>query len=69
MKKERETSMVQLEEQLKEYRGKEDASKVEIENLKVEITEKSAMQARLKELEEQCQATEAHLKEQVGHWC
>ncbi|XP_021730016.1 putative leucine-rich repeat-containing protein DDB_G0290503 isoform X2 [Chenopodium quinoa] len=63
--KEHQAVVVQLEEQLKEYRGKEDASKAEIDNLKVEITEKSALQARLKELEEQYQATEAQLKEEV----
>uniref|UniRef100_A0A803ND05 Uncharacterized protein n=1 Tax=Chenopodium quinoa TaxID=63459 RepID=A0A803ND05_CHEQI len=65
--KEHQAVVVQLEEQLKEYRGKEDASKAEIDNLKVEITEKSALQARLKELEEQYQATEAQLKEELEH--
>lgn len=39
--------------------------KSELENLKVEITEKSALQTRLKELEEQFQTTEAQLKGEV----
>lgn len=34
--------------------------------MKVEISEKSALQSRLKELEEQYRATEARLKEEVG---
>jgi len=42
--------------------------KSELENLKLEITEKSSLQARLKELEEQYQTTEAQLKEEVRCW-
>ncbi|KAK3444654.1 hypothetical protein EUGRSUZ_A00904 [Eucalyptus grandis] len=51
-KKELESLMFQLEERAKEKQTSEDTLQCEIENLKAEILEKSALQTRLKELEE-----------------
>ncbi|KAJ8759706.1 hypothetical protein K2173_009807 [Erythroxylum novogranatense] len=55
-KKELQSVIVQLKEQLKEQKANEDALKVEIESLKAQIDEKSTLQARLKELQEQMEA-------------
>ncbi|GAB4847800.1 hypothetical protein Ancab_026863 [Ancistrocladus abbreviatus] len=57
--------IVQLEGQLKEFKSSEEALKAELENLRVESTQKSALQVRLNELEEQFLTAEAQLKEEV----
>ncbi|KAH7533609.1 hypothetical protein FEM48_Zijuj04G0149900 [Ziziphus jujuba var. spinosa] len=64
-KNELQSVILQLEGQLKENKSNEVALKSENENLKVEIAEKSLLQTRLKELEEQLVKTEARLKEEV----
>lgn len=64
-KKELQSVIIQLEEELKGLKGNEDAFKSEIESLKAEIAEKSALQTSLEELEKQLTATEARLKEEV----
>lgn len=66
-KNELQSVIMQLEGQLKENKANEDAIKSEIESLKVEIAEKSLLQTRLKELEEQLVKTEARLKEEVNY--
>lgn len=66
-KKELESVILQLEQQLKEQNTKEDALRSDIENLKAEIAEKPVLQTRLKELEEQLLKNENQLKEEVFH--
>ena len=66
-KKELESVILQLEQQLKEQNAKEDALRSDIENLKAEIAEKPVLQTRLKELEEQLVKNENQLKEEVFH--
>lgn len=66
-KKELESVILQLEQQLKEQNAKEDALRSDIENLKAEIAEKPVLQTRLKELEEQLLKNENQLKEEVFH--
>ena len=66
-KKELESVILQLEQQLKEQTAKEDALRSNIENLKAEIAEKPVLQTRLKELEEQLVKNENQLKEEVFH--
>lgn len=66
-KKELESVILQLEQQLKEQNAKEDALRSNIENLKAEIAEKPVLQTRLKELEEQLVKNENQLKEEVFH--
>jgi uncharacterized small protein (DUF1192 family) len=64
-KKELQTVILQLEEQLKEQNAKQDALRSEIEKLKAELTEKTVMQTRLTELEEQLVKSEDRLKQEV----
>jgi chromosome segregation ATPase len=64
-KKELQSVILQLEQQLKEQIAKEDAFRSEIENLKAENADKPVLQTRLKELEEQLVKTEDQLKEEV----
>lgn len=64
-KKELQTVILQLEEQLKEQNAREDALRSEIENQKAEIAEKLLLQTRLKELEEQLIKSEDRLKQEV----
>jgi chromosome segregation ATPase len=64
-KKELQSVILQLEQQLKEQIAKEDALRSEIENLKAENADKPVLQTRLKELEEQLVKTEDQLKEEV----
>lgn len=66
-KNELQSVILQLEGQLKDNKSNEVALKSENENLKVEIAEKSLLQTRLKELEEQLVKTEARLKEEVHY--
>lgn len=66
-KKELESVILQLEQQLKEQNAKEDALRSDIENLKAEIAEKPVLQTHLKELEEQLLKNENQLKEEVFH--
>lgn len=66
-KKELESVILQLEQQLKEQNAKEDALRSDIENLKAEIAEKPVLQTRLKDLEEQLLKNENQLKEEVFH--
>ncbi|CAK9151471.1 unnamed protein product [Ilex paraguariensis] len=63
--KELQTVILQLEGQLKEQKSSEDALKAELEILKAEIGEKSVLQNRLKELEEQLSIAKARVKEEV----
>ena len=60
--------ILQLEAQLKENKETEEALKSENENFKAEIAEKSSLQARVKELQEQLVKTEALLKEEVSYF-
>lgn len=64
-KKELESVIIHLEGQLKDQKANEEALKSEIENLKMEVAEKSALQTRVKEFEEKLAAAEARLKEEV----
>ena len=57
--------IIQLEEQLKGQEANEDGLNSEIESLKAEVAEKSALQTSLEELEKQLMTSEAQLKEQV----
>lgn len=66
-KKELQSVILQLEQQLKEQNAKEDGLRCDIENLKAEIAEKPVLQTRLKELEEQLVKNENQLKEEVFH--
>lgn len=66
-KNELQSVICQLEGQLKANKSNEDALKSENENFKVEIAEKSLLQTRLEELEEQLMKTEARLKEEVDY--
>lgn len=61
----KQTSITQLEEQLKEYQERNEALRAELENLKLEAADKSALQARVEELEEKLLVTEAELKKEV----
>lgn len=64
-KKELQSVIIQLEEQLKGQEANEDGLNSEIESLKAEVAEKSALQTSLEELEKQLMTAEAQLKEQV----
>ena len=65
-KKELQSVIVLLEGQLKESKENVDALKSENENLKAVIEEKTLLQSRLKELEEDLSKAEAQLKEEVN---
>ena len=54
-----------LEEKLKEQQKNEDSLRSEVETLKIEIAEKSELQSRLKEIEEQLAKAESRLNEEV----
>ena len=64
-KKELQSVIIQLEEELKGQKANEDAMKSEIESLKAEVAEKSALQTSLEELEKQLTTAAVELKEQV----
>ncbi|KAL4340639.1 hypothetical protein GQ457_08G015320 [Hibiscus cannabinus] len=64
-KKELQSIILQLEEQLKDQKENEESLKLEIGNLKAEIAERSSLQTRVKELEEQLVTIETRLKEEV----
>ncbi|KAJ6741553.1 EARLY ENDOSOME ANTIGEN [Salix viminalis] len=63
-KKELQSVIIQLEEQLKGQEANEDGLNSEIESLKAEVAEKSALQTSLEELEKQLMTAEAQLKEE-----
>ncbi|KAM6548633.1 hypothetical protein CsatB_020309 [Cannabis sativa] len=64
-RKEHQSTILQLEGNLKETKEIIDALKAENEQLKAEIAEKSSLQSRLKELEEHLLKAETQLKEEV----
>ena len=64
-KKELQSVILRLEEQLKDEKENEGSLKLEIKNLKAEIAESSLLQTRVKELEEQLVTVETQLKEEV----
>ena len=64
-KKELQSVILRLEEQLKDEKENEGSLKLEIKNLKAEIAESSLLQTRVKELEEQLVTVESLLKEEV----
>jgi len=63
-KKELQSVIIQLEEELMGQKANEDALKSQIESLKAEVAEKLALQTSLEELKKQLTAAEAQLKEQ-----
>lgn len=65
-RKELEAVIAQLEEQLNEQKATEHTLKLEAENLKAELSEKTVLLARVVELEQQLTLTENRLKEEVG---
>ena len=64
-RKELQASINQLEEQLNGQKATEDSLKIELENLKAELSEKLVLQARVVELEQQLTLAESRLKEEV----
>ncbi|KAF4399840.1 uncharacterized protein LOC133030283 [Cannabis sativa] len=64
-RKEHQSTILQLEGNLKETKEIIDALKAENEQLKAEIAEKSSLQSRLKELEEHLLKAKTQLKEEV----
>ncbi|XP_042504985.1 putative leucine-rich repeat-containing protein DDB_G0290503 isoform X2 [Macadamia integrifolia] len=64
-RKEVQTVIVQLEEQLREQKAREVTFYGELESLKATLTEKSLLQTRVTELEQQLMLTESQLKEEV----
>lgn len=64
-KKELQSVILQLEEQLKDEKENEESLKLEISNLKAEIEKSSLLQTKVKELEEQLVTVETQLKEEV----
>ncbi|KAF8412706.1 hypothetical protein HHK36_000674 [Tetracentron sinense] len=64
-RKELQTVITQLEGQLNEQKAREDALMAEMENLKAELTEKSVLQTRVTELEQQLILAETQVKEEV----
>lgn len=64
-KKEQQNVIAHLEEQLKEIKSSEDSLKSQLEALQAEIHQKSQLQSRITELEDQLGRAEAHLKEEV----
>lgn len=64
-KEELQTAVIQLEGQIKQHISNEHALTTEIENMKAEVKEKSALSDRLKELEEQLAISEAQVKVEV----
>jgi len=65
LKKELESIILDLEEKLKEHQKNEDSLKSEVETLKNEIAEKSALQSKLQEIEAQLVKAESRLHEEV----
>jgi golgin subfamily A member 4 len=65
LKKELESIILDLEEKLKEHHKNEESLKSEVETLKIEIAEKSALQSRLQEIEAQLVKAESRLHEEV----
>lgn len=63
-KEELQAAVIQLEGQIKQHISNEHALTSEIENMKAEVEEKSALSERLKELEEQLAITKAQVKEE-----
>ncbi|KAF8390899.1 hypothetical protein HHK36_023198 [Tetracentron sinense] len=64
-RKELQTVINQLEGQLNEQKAREDALNAEMENLKAELTQKSLLQTRVTELEQQLILAENRVKEEV----
>ncbi|KAK6918034.1 hypothetical protein RJ641_016456 [Dillenia turbinata] len=64
-KQELQAVILQLEGQLKEHKANEDSLKADMENIKAESAEKTALQTRCKELEDQLVKAEARLREEV----
>ncbi|XWS36804.1 hypothetical protein CRYUN_Cryun20dG0117200 [Craigia yunnanensis] len=64
-KKELQSVILKLEEQLKDEKENEESLKLEITNLKAEIAESSMLQSRVKEIEGQLVTVETQLKEEV----
>lgn len=64
-KEELQTAVIQLEGQIKQHISNEHALTIEIENMKAEVQEKSALNDRLNKLEEQLAIAEAQVKEEV----
>lgn len=65
-KKEFQTIITTLEEQVKEHISNETSLKAELENLKAEIEEKAALKINLKNLEEKLAAAQNTIVEQVS---
>lgn len=65
LKKELQSVIFDLEEKLKEQQKNEESLRSEVETLKIEISEKSVLQSRLKEIEEQLIKSESRLNEEV----
>jgi uncharacterized protein YlxW (UPF0749 family) len=57
--------ILDLEEKLKDHQKNEDSLKSEVETLKTEIADKSALQSRLQEIEAQLAKAESRLHEEV----
>ncbi|XP_019454298.1 PREDICTED: myosin-9-like [Lupinus angustifolius] len=66
LKKELQSVIFDLEERLKEKQRDEDSLRSEVEKLKIEISEKSKLQSRVIEIEEQLIKSESRLNEEVG---
>jgi septal ring factor EnvC (AmiA/AmiB activator) len=65
LKKQLESLILGLEEKLKDHQKNEDSLKSEVETLKTEIADKSALQSRLQEIEAQLAKAESRLHEEV----
>ncbi|KAI3893222.1 hypothetical protein MKW92_043077 [Papaver armeniacum] len=59
--------IAQMEGQLNEQKATEHALKLEVENLKIELSEMTVLLARVVELEQQLTSAENRLKEEVGN--
>lgn len=64
-KKELQNVIAHLEEQLKELKSSEDSLKSQLEVFQAEIHQKSELQCRIKELEEQLASAEAQVEKEV----
>lgn len=68
-KKELQSVILQLEEQLKEEKENKESLQLEIKNLKAKIAESSVLQTRVRDLEGQLVTVETQLKEEVVILC
>lgn len=64
-KEELQALIIQMERQLREQKERENALSSDVENLKAELSEKSVLQTRIIELEEELLVAKTHLKEEV----